>query len=284
MGDNLQFSNLPRLYHSIDIKFYISRLNYSRNLEIHKLVWSNNIFVKKNKKLFPNVGYKVLLDSNFKLVDEKYNNIQNINTLHGFEPGLGFPEFSLKKNDTNTNLNRYDVVLDFNAFSLFQKGSHFYDLDQFNTTVDFFSSKNTTELSYPNLYKSPPLREKHKKVEIHNLSDLINVLLRTKTFVCLNSGSHILASGLKEMTGSPKKIISFNSFYDDIEINNGKILKKLGKFYFDNVNYFYIDTGLNNKIYKKDLNFLDLQNIESKMDKYTKLNQIYFHYLKKFTK
>ena len=71
------------------------------------------------------------------------------------------------------------------------------------------------------------------------------------------------------MTGSLKKIISFNSFYDDIEINNEKILKKLGKFYFDNVNYFYIDTGLNNKIYKKDLNFLDLQNIESKMDKYT---------------
>ena len=109
------------------------------------------------------------------------------------------------------------------------------------------------------------------------MSDLINVLLRTKTFVCLNSGSHILASGLERNDRKSKKIISFNSFYDDIEINNGKILKKLGKFYFDNVNYFD-DTGLNNKIYKKDLNFLDLQNIESKMDKYTKLNQIYFHY------
>ena len=124
------------------------------------------------------------------------------------------------------------MVLDLNAFSLFQKGSHFYDLDQFNTTVDFFSSKNTTELSYPNLYKSPPLREKHKKVEIHNLSDLINVLLSTKTFVCLNSGSHILASGLKEMTGSLKKIISFNSFYDDIEINNEKNIEEIRKVLF----------------------------------------------------
>jgi hypothetical protein len=284
LGDNLQFSNLPKLYNSIGTKFFISIFNYTRNKEIEDLVWIKNDFVSRNKRIFPNVGYKVLIDSNFRLVNQEYNNIQNINVLHGFEPGLGFPEFNLSEYNLKNQSKEFDLILDVNAFSLFQGGVHLYDEEEFNNMINSYTSASSIELIFPNLYKKNIVNKTSNKLEIYRLKDLIEVLLNTKTFVCLNSGSHVLAAGLKEMTGSPKNIISFNNFYDNIKIKSGKVLNKNGKFYFDNVFYHFIKKNSKLKDLENNLNFTDLQDIEPKMDKYIKLNQLYFHYLKKFFK
>lgn len=284
LGDNLQFSNLPKLYNSIGTKFFISIFNYTRNKEIEDLVWIKNDFVSRNKRIFPNVGYKVLIDSNFRLVNQEYNNIQNINVLHGFEPGLGFPEFNLSEYNLKNQSKEFDLILDVNAFSLFKGGVHLYDEEEFNNMINSYTSASSIELIFPNLYKKNIVNKTSNKLEIYRLKDLIEVLLNTKTFVCLNSGSHVLAAGLKEMTGSPKNIISFNNFYDNIKIKSGKVLNKNGKFYFDNVFYHFIKKNSKLKDLENNLNFTDLQDIEPKMDKYIKLNQLYFHYLKKFFK
>ena len=48
----------------------------------------------------------------------------------------------------------------------------------------------------------------------------------------------MLASAVKELTGLPNKIISFNSVDDEnLSIKNGKIEEKFGSYYFDNVEY-----------------------------------------------
>ena len=42
-----------------------------------------------------------------------------------------------------------------------------------------------------------------------SINDLIEILLSTETFYCLNSGSHCLAAVLKKNYGYPKKIVSY---------------------------------------------------------------------------
>ena len=45
LGDNLQFSTIPELAHSLGIKVFISNRNCYRNLDIKKLVWDMNPFI-----------------------------------------------------------------------------------------------------------------------------------------------------------------------------------------------------------------------------------------------
>ena len=52
LGDNIQYSNLPRLYSSIGKDFYISRFNFVRSKELEELCWSSNEYVKSRKKIF----------------------------------------------------------------------------------------------------------------------------------------------------------------------------------------------------------------------------------------
>jgi len=262
----------------VDKRFFISFLNYSRNSEIYDIAWNRNKNVEKRKKLFPNVGYKILMEHKFRILDEKFNNIQNINKLHGFKPGEGLPEVSLSSNDQRLSTKKYDIVLDLNAHSLFENTNKRYEKSSFDNMIKNFSSQNTIELVYPNLYTGKLINSKNKLKEIKNLDTLIEVILNTNLFVCLNSGSHVLASGIKNLTGYPKKIISFNNFHDEVEINGGKIENKKGKFYFDNVHYEYIDIEYLN--INKDS--YDTQNISKKMDQYIKLNQIYLNLYEKY--
>ena len=74
--------------------------------------------------------------------------------------------------------------------------------------------------------------------------------------------------------------VSFNNIHDDIYVNNGKIKNKEGKFYFDNVYYEFLEIEDSNNIAKSEEK--DLQSVSEKMDKYIKLNQIYFNLNKKY--
>ena len=49
LGDNLAFSNLPKLYNEIGSSFYLSVINNCRNNAIKKICWENNSFVKNSQ-------------------------------------------------------------------------------------------------------------------------------------------------------------------------------------------------------------------------------------------
>ena len=63
LGDNLAFSNLPRLYNEQGLKFYVSFLNHSRNSEVSNIVWDNNPCVENLKLLLPNSDNKEMKKS-----------------------------------------------------------------------------------------------------------------------------------------------------------------------------------------------------------------------------
>ena len=56
LGDNLQYSTLPKLYSELGCDVYISRTNAYRNPEIYDLVWKLNPYVKGETDEPPNAG------------------------------------------------------------------------------------------------------------------------------------------------------------------------------------------------------------------------------------
>ncbi len=277
LGDNLAFTNLPKLYHESEVAFYVSRLNYTRNIDIHDLCWGNNDFVKKLKKTIPNIGFKTFEESGYKVYDEKYNSVQNTNATHGFDPGDGYPTIKLPANIKNYSNEHFDHVVDFEAYSIFNDSEFSYEEGSFKEKVKYYTTPYSFNLAYPNLYES---NMKSKNIiKVTNLSRLILILLKTDTFVCLNSGSHVLASTLKNITGFPKNIISFNNIKDvNVEINNHSIENKRGLFYFDNVNYEKIN------IVKKNLDkseYKESQEITKNMNNSLNYHRKIFYYQKK---
>lgn len=270
LGDNLLYTNLPRLYSEQQRNVHLSIINFSRNKDIEDLCWLNNKYLHKSKKLIPTIGYKVALRNNFKVENETFNAIQNANYIHNFEAGDGFPEIFIDKHKYQTS-SKHSLVLDLGGTSLFSKkaGNAVYNSTSFNNVISEFSSPKTIEITYPNLYSKNLFNKKHIEKKINNLSQLINLLINTNVFVCLNSGSHVLSASLNHLTGYPKKIISFNSVSDPNKIIiNGKIVNKNGRYYFDNVYYQKIEVENN-----KNIKTINEKNI-NKMDKY-----IYIHKL-----
>jgi hypothetical protein len=56
LGDNLQFTTLPRLYAERGDEFYVSARNAYRNPEIYNFCWKDNPYVKGIVSNSPNIG------------------------------------------------------------------------------------------------------------------------------------------------------------------------------------------------------------------------------------
>ena len=225
LGDNLGFSNLPRLYSEQNVKFHISFLNHSRTKEISNIVWKTNPYVENFKLLLPNIGYEKVHESGYIPLSDEFNVIQNINKLHGFDPGNGYPEIYLNKIDKQFTNEKNSLVVDLNAFSLFNQD--IYQLNFINDIISEYSKKDAEFLVFPELYQKNILPENIRILSIESIEMLISVLINTDTFVCLNSGSHSLAAALKNKYSFPKKIICYYP----------KKNKKNGDYLYDNVDY-----------------------------------------------
>jgi hypothetical protein len=246
LGDNLGFTNLPELFNASGIAFYISRLNYTRNKDIYDLCWGHNEFVKKLKRTIPNIGFKILDESGYKVFDEKYNIVQNVNVAHGFDPGYGYPKIKLPSNIKNISNEHFDHVVDFKAHSILNDSHFSYDEESFNEKIKYYTTSDSFNLAYPQIYE---LNKKNKNtIEVTNLNRLISILLKTNTF--------------------------------DVEINNHRIQNKRGQYYFDNVKYEKINI-INKNNDKSE--HKDLQEITKNMSKSLKYHRRIFYYQKRIS-
>tara|TARA_B100001996_G_scaffold382796_1_gene375729 strand:+ start:2262 stop:3065 length:804 start_codon:yes stop_codon:yes gene_type:complete len=252
LGDNLCYSNLPRLYSKIGYDFNVSILNYSRNKEINDLVWRKNKYVKSVSSFkLPNAGY--IMFNKKQVNNPKYNIVQTINELHGFEPGNGFPEIYIERPIFEKS--KFSAVADLNSFSLMNTQGIIYDSKYLKSLKEELSKDMVQILEFPNIYRKE-VNEKNN-ISINSLDSLIVTLLSTDVFYCLNSGSHSLAATLKNYFGYPKKIICFNPESDK------KNIKEWGYIY-PNVNYENIPSIKNLEAYlprkmnyyQKILNFI----------------------------
>ena len=237
LGDNLQYSNLPELYDKEGKFFYVSFFNHTRNKPIHKFCWDENKFCSGKILKKPDIGWKIWIDTLQNHNDRKdINIIQKNNLNHGFEEGEGYPSIKVDKKLKNNNI-KYKYLADFNAITTVPSNHGWNQIQQHigNTQLSMVSFPNVKNLTNaPDLFKAD-----HYELFVDGFSDWLEVLSKTDTFICLNSGSHTLAAALKNIIGRPNNIVSFYPGAKDIK-------NPVGRYMFQNVEYKIID-GLPDK-------------------------------------
>jgi hypothetical protein len=243
LGDNLQYSNLPKLYHDSGKKFYVSAFNNVRNKNIRKFCWENNPYNFGTVYQKPNIGWKKWIDNNqaFEEIDD-LNIIQKINLMHGFDKGLGYPTLNISKELSRSKV-KYSYIVDLNAISTVPNEAGWEEIN------DVIKDRKLININYPsvkNLSPYPDYFNFDKQMNIISINDLVETLSKTETFVCLNSGSHTIAAGLKNLIGRPKNILSFFPGGKDISL-------PYGRFWFENIDYINIDGGQMNLVKERKL-------------------------------
>jgi len=255
LGDNLQYSNLPKLFNDIGKKFYVSHANHVRNKNIYKFCWQSNPY--SNGKIFkkPNIGWKVWIDNLNTFKDRSdCNIIQIVNLMHGFNEGDGYPSLFINKEIINNKI-KFKYLADFNAISGVPDDESWQEIYK---EISNYSISSLTFPSVKKLSNYPKYFKFNDEINSISIDDLIEVLSQTDTFICLNSGSHVLAAGLKNLIGRPNKIISFYPGAEDID-------KPHGRYMFNNVEYFSVGGGFKPKPIK-----------DTKLDIYEKIYLKYF--------
>tara|TARA_B110000003_G_C16623294_1_gene523926 strand:+ start:849 stop:1667 length:819 start_codon:yes stop_codon:yes gene_type:complete len=233
LGDNLQYSNLPELYDKEGIKFFVSLFNHTRNKQIDKFCWDSNDFSSGKVLKKPNIGWKTWIETLENYKNRKdLNIIQKNNLNHGFAEGEGYPSMSIDEKLRNNKIH-YSYLADFNAIS------NIPSVNGWNQIKQHIGNTNLCIMSFPNvknLTDAPKLlKSDNEKLEVDSIKESLEVLSKTDTFICLNSGSHTLAAGLKNMIGRPNNIISFIPGEKDVINPNGRYI-------FQNVEYKMIDS------------------------------------------
>tara|TARA_B100000401_G_C52812710_1_gene724751 strand:- start:3389 stop:4210 length:822 start_codon:yes stop_codon:yes gene_type:complete len=231
LGDNLQYSNLPSLYSTKGDNFSVSVLNHERNKNIYNFCWKNNpdTLGKVFKK--PNIGWNIWIKNLEKYKDRKdINIIQKNNLIHGFSEGDGFPTIQLNKKYINLE-NEFEYISDFNSITLVpsEKGWKKIFKEIGNTHLKNLSFPHVKDLT-----SSPKKFDEKDNLICSSFDDLISILSKTKYFICLNSGSHIIAASLKKYIGKPDNIICYIPGAKDVDHPEGR-------FMFDNVEYKKIE-------------------------------------------
>lgn len=233
LGDNLQFTTLPRLYSQRGIEFYLSNTNRYMNEDIYDVVWKYNPYVKGISDDPPNIGAGAP-----NLPSGVCDNVISASEIrHGFSGDGRYPEIYYKPNKLNELYNT--TIVDFSAISTLKYG--LYNMDSlfkqiennlnFSECVMVYFKKNLREVRNILLEFSSGLTP--KTIEIESLAHYADVLYSSKSYYSLHSGGHCLAAGIKNKYGNS---IEINCFLPGTVKNR----REKSCYVFDNVNYIEI--------------------------------------------
>jgi len=192
LGDNLQFSTLPELYHNSGEEFYLSDQNVYRNEEIYKLVWELNPFVKGTSSEPYNIGSC----KNYQRFDTNKSIVFNQEVTHGFTPLNETPKIFYKPNNIPDFNNK--IFVDISATST-------------NPTIpnDLAEIIQSNFLNFEIVVPEFTLKlaDNHKinknfsfnsSIKIESIFHFCDLIHSCKYFICSFSGQSVLASALNK--------------------------------------------------------------------------------------
>jgi hypothetical protein len=219
LGDNLQYSTLPKLYTELGYNVYISKSNSCRNKEIKKLVWDLNPYIKGESELPPNAGSC----KHYRMVYED-NCMKNMELCHGLSNGNSkYPEIYYKPN----KIMDLENTLVYDVTSISVKYSNEYIQTTFNSVFKKYPELKRKLVRFNNIDNINVPFFSDEIIEINNIYEYCDIISSCKVFVCLFSGNSVLASGIKGNNLTPE----IYSFYSTPLPNQGKGLM----FVFDNI-------------------------------------------------
>lgn len=212
LGDNLQYSTLPRRYSELGYEVYVSCNNAYQNCEIYDLVWKYNPYVKGITDEPSNVGACVPTP----IPDRTMSFITNIELAHQFlNPYSRFPEIYYRpriiKELRNTIL--YDLT------SISAIYSDFYLQRSFSRLLEPYFNMDQKQIVFQHIEN----RKNHSDhfYQINSIYEYCDVIASCKAFICLHSGGSVLAAAIKQDLPIPEvhcllsRNINYNSFLFD---------------------------------------------------------------------
>lgn len=228
LGDNLQFSTLPRLYAERGDEFYLSSDNAYRNDEIYEFCWGNNPYVKGIADVPPNIGACMPWPP-----EKTIDNIISVSEFrHGFTPVGRYPEIYY----TPKLLSEYQdkTIVDLSAHTLLQNGvASYYDVEKLFSKIRNLIPDDAILVTFKHssIYSfSGDFAFESNQIKIDTIYQYADIIHSAKEYYCLYSGSNALSAAIKNQNNSRVKLNSF--IYRTVQEN-----KDIGFFVFDNVNY-----------------------------------------------
>jgi hypothetical protein len=210
LGDNLQFSTLPKLYSELGYDVYISSSNAYRNPEIYDLVWKNNPYIKGISELEPNAGSC----KGCQYMNHDY--IKNIELSHGITHGTEqYPTiyYTPKKIESLHNTIIYDTT------SITSNYTDEFIKTRFTTVLEQYSDCEKKQIYFKKIQNRIIPELQGDMIEVEDIFNYCDIIFSCKAFICTFSGSAVLASTIKNTRSSPD-IYCFHNKTENIYIFN----------------------------------------------------------------
>ena len=193
LGDNLQFSTLPELYSGLGYKVYISSKNAYRNPEIYDLVWKLNPYVEGLSDVEPNAGgCKGYFQQPIDFISE-------VELNHGLKGYRKYPVVYYKP----TLIPELSNTLLYDATSIYANPEDTQINSSFQTIFTKYSDLPIKKLQFEKINNKETSYFSHDTYTIKSIYDLCDAIYSCKVFLCLFSGSSVLASAIKQDAISP---------------------------------------------------------------------------------
>lgn len=228
LGDNLQFSTLPKLCYEHGVDFYLSSKNSYRNEEIKKLVWDCNPYVKGVTDEEPNAGFCKIDDWIRLIKDFSNSHISSIEKAHNFDSNNHLPKVYYKpkkidyfENKVVLSLSCVSETYDFN--SIFDKLKDVLDKTENVIQLDFASDLTIMNNNYGfhKVYETD-----FDEYICNSIFEHCDIIFSAKKYICLHSGNAVLSASLDS-----KNCHVLTMHHDLMTTKN---------YYFDNLNYHFI--------------------------------------------
>ena len=224
LGDNLQLSTLPELYANIKKEVFLSSENAVRNPEIKDIVWDKNPFIKGIRTETGNIGGRLFGSIPKSAWDTECNIIKKWELVHGFNTGENYPNPKIYYKPNKIKEHKNKIVADLTSVTTSQN----YNSEALKKIICKKYLKDNFYILKPKSQHIPQPLFEHQTIEFSNIFEYADIISSTKQFVCLYSGSMVLAAAIKDN--------NIDCYFPPHE--SYTLEKQKPYYYFNNVNYF----------------------------------------------
>jgi hypothetical protein len=240
LGDNLQYSTLPELFHNKGYEVYISSNNKVRNTEIFNLVWGKNPYIKGVSGQPPNAGE----------CNNKYwpPDCKNEYSMHRCELSHNLP----RSNFYPKIYYQPNYIIDLSSTILIDLtgSSQVYELNKYVEYINFFlplldHNKLIKIIKFEKIKVSSIFDDVYKYlinkinslgktidyIQVTNLEYYCDIINSCDSIIIVNSGINSLASAIKQDKSMPT-ILCYNPWSNF----SAEMIK--GCYNYKNVEYF----------------------------------------------
>lgn len=223
LGDNLQFSTLPKLYSELGYEVYISTKNTYRNPEIYDLVWKLNPYIKGEIDESPNAGECRVVP--LQSVTDQF--IKNIEHAHDLLNGTEiYPTIYYKP----VKILSLENILIYDITSISSTYSDEYVQKSFEKIFEKYPNCDKKKIMFRNIANRITPDFQTESIVIDNIFQYCDIIYSCKAYICLFSGCSVLASSIKQNDITPE-IHCIHTRHSEI-------------YMFNNITYHIIDNEI----------------------------------------